>query len=116
MSTTDPLNVEFVRLLAKSGWGKSQTAHKLELTPAAITRYLSGETRPSLTTLKLFKLMIGDMEPLPGTDEMMDQAPMLPMTAEEAELIKTIRSIRASKQQPLIEMLESFTRFIADER
>lgn len=64
----DPLNKDFIRLVAKAGWNKSETARRLELTPAVITRYFNGETRPSLTTIKLFKLILGDLSPLPGKE------------------------------------------------
>jgi transcriptional regulator with XRE-family HTH domain len=65
----DALNMEFVRLLANSGWNQSEAAEKLRLSPAVITKYVQGETRPSLTVLKLFKLLIGDLTPLPGDIE-----------------------------------------------
>ena len=64
----DPLNKAFIQLVSKSGWTKAETARRLELTPAVITRYFNGETRPSLTTIKLLKLTLGDTSPLPGRD------------------------------------------------
>lgn len=91
----DILNEEFARLLKNSGWKQSEAAKQLELSPAVITRYLNNDTHPSLTVLKLFKLLIGDMRPLPGT------APMPPMNGEleppldavERQLIGQLRQL-----------------------
>ncbi len=91
----DILNDEFARLLKNSGWKQSEAAKQLELSPAVITRYLNNDTHPSLTVLKLFKMLIGDMQPLPGT------VPMTPMNGEleppldavERQLIGQLRQL-----------------------
>ena len=93
---TDPLNAEFMRLLAKAGWKKAEAARRLELTPAVITRYFNGETRPSLTTLKLFKLLLGDSTALPGDakGKPVATAPgYRPMAPWEEELLATLRAL-----------------------
>ncbi len=93
---TDPLNAEFMRLLAKSGWKKAEAARRLELTPAVITRYFNGETRPSLTTLKLFKLLLGDSTALPGDakGKAVATAPgYRPMAPWEEELLGVLRAL-----------------------
>jgi transcriptional regulator with XRE-family HTH domain len=96
---TDPLNAEFMRLLAKAGWKKAEAARRLELTPAVITRYFNGETRPSLTTLKLFKLLLGDATPLPGDakGKPVATAPgYRPMAPWEEELLEVLRGVDPS--------------------
>jgi transcriptional regulator with XRE-family HTH domain len=98
----DALNVEFERLLAKSGWTQSECARQLELTPAVITRYLNGETRPSLTTLKLFKLMLGDVSPLPhaaGADKGSD---LRPIEQWERDLLSEMRSLHPDVRTALL--------------
>ncbi|MBC8095743.1 MAG: helix-turn-helix domain-containing protein [Akkermansiaceae bacterium] len=65
-SKNDPLCQEFVRLLANSGWSQSEAARQLRLTSGTISQYMSGDTRPSPTTLLAFKCLIGDKLPLPG--------------------------------------------------
>lgn len=98
----DPLNVEFERLLAKSGWTQSESARQLELTPAVITRYLNGETRPSLTTLKLFKLMLGDIAPLPQARGGAGRGDLRPMQEWERDLLKEMRSLAPDTRAGLI--------------
>jgi transcriptional regulator with XRE-family HTH domain len=98
----DPLNIEFERLLAKSGWTQSESARQLELTPAVITRYLNGETRPSLTTLKLFKLMLGDIAPLPNAKGGGARGDLRPMEEWERDLLKEMRSLAPDKRAGLI--------------
>lgn len=65
----DPLQAEFVRLLDKSGWSQSEAARQLELSPAAVSQYISLDTVPSKTTIKLFKCILADEEPVPGLPE-----------------------------------------------
>jgi len=91
----DILNDEFARLLANSGWKQSEAARQLELSPAVITRYLNNDTHPSLTVLKLFKLLIGDMQPLPGLTVQPEQNGTLepPLDAVERQLIGQLRQL-----------------------
>ncbi|EEF62052.1 helix-turn-helix domain-containing protein [Pedosphaera parvula] len=98
----DPLNIEFERLLAKSGWTQSECARQLELTPAVITRYLNGETRPSLTTLKLFKLMLGDISPLPNAAGKGKGSDLRPIEEWERDLLSEMRSLHPDVRATLL--------------
>jgi transcriptional regulator with XRE-family HTH domain len=93
----DILNEEFARLLTNSGWKQSEAARQLELSPAVITRYLNNDTHPSLTVLKLFKLLIGDMEALPGAVAEAEHNGELepPLDARERQLIRQLRRLPA---------------------
>lgn len=101
----DPLNVEFVRLLAASGWSQAESARQLELTPATISLYVSNQTRPSLTTIKLFKLMIGDRAPIPGEErfstELHDKA--RPLEEWEQDLLKDLRSLEEETRHKAVQ-------------
>lgn len=55
----DPLNQEFVRLMAESGWTAEQCADVLGVTRGAVSQYRNGHTRPSITVLRLFSLKCG---------------------------------------------------------
>lgn len=110
----DVLNQEFIRLLANSGWKQSEAARHLELSPAVVTRYLNEDTRPSLTVLKLFKLLIGDMQPLPGENGQSVSTSVLdrPLDAAERQLIFQLRSLddktRRRVVQGICTMLSAF--------
>src|SRR5689334_926952 len=98
----DALNMEFVRLLANSGWGQSEAAEKLRLSPAVITKYVQGETRPSLTVLKLFKLLIGDLTPLPGDTEpsgLETKEASRPLEDWEWDLLITLRGMETERRK-----------------
>lgn len=56
----DPLNQEFIHLLTKSGWNQTRAALELHVEPATVSRYVSGQTRPSMTILKLFGRLLGE--------------------------------------------------------
>lgn len=90
----DILNQEFVRLLNISGWNQSEAARQLELSPAVITRYCANDTRPSLTVLKLFKMLIGDTKSLPG-----EYAPGKPANQYDRPLDQLERDLLADLRQ-----------------
>ena len=110
----DILNQEFERLLSNSGWKQSEAARHLELSPAVVTRYLNEDTRPSLTVLKLFKLLIGDMQPLPGENDQSVPASVLdrPLDAAERQLVYQLRALddktRRRVVQGICTMLAAF--------
>jgi hypothetical protein len=101
----DVLNQEFARLLANSGWRQSEAARHLELSPAVVTRYLNQDTRPSLTVLKLFKLLIGDMQPLPGEHDQSVPASVLdrPLDAAERQLIFQLRALDDKRRRRVVQ-------------
>jgi len=101
----DILNEEFARLLKNSGWKQSEAAKQLELSPAVITRYLNNDTHPSLTVLKLFKLLIGDMKPLPGTATLPQPDGELEpeLDAVERELIRRLRQLPGQERLRVVQ-------------
>ncbi len=111
----DILNEEFTRLLASSGWKQSEAARHLQLSPAVITRYVTNDTRPSLTVLKLFKLLIGDMQPLPGEESLVMQGELeRPLDAAERQLIRHLRALNEGERRRVVQafcaMLEAVER------
>lgn len=102
----DILNEEFARLLKKSGWRQSEAAKHLELSPAVITRYLNSDTHPSLTVLKLFQLLIGDMQPLPGvvaSGPNYDGELEPPLDAVERQLIGQLRALPEVERRRVVQ-------------
>ena len=112
----DVLNQEFIRLLANSGWKQSEAARHLELSPAVVTRYLNEDTRPSLTVLKLFKLMIGDMQPLPGENDQTVPASVLdrPLDAAERQLISQLRALDDTTRRRVVQGICTMISAFAD--
>lgn len=98
-----PYNNEFIRLMKKAGWNKAETARQLEITPAVITRYTYGETRPSLTTLKLFKIILGDNRPMPEDDheKILAELNVSALADFEQELLDCLRKLPPRKAAPL---------------
>ncbi len=100
----EPLNQEFARLLAASGWSQAQAARELSLTPAVVSRYLSGETRPSLTVVRLFKLLLGArgaLAPPAGPSVLKDERRQL--RAGERELLEALDQFDELTRQRVIE-------------
>ncbi len=100
----EPLNQEFARLLAASGWSQAQAARELSLTPAVVSRYLSGETRPSLTVVRLFKLLLGArgaLAPPAGPLVLKDERRQL--RAGERELLDALDQFDEVTRQRVIE-------------
>jgi transcriptional regulator with XRE-family HTH domain len=60
----DPGNLEFKELLAHSKWTQSETARQLKVSPGLVSQYLSGLTRPSTTTLMLFRMVLKEKDQL----------------------------------------------------
>jgi len=102
----DILNEEFARLLKKSGWKQAEAARQLELSPAVITRYLNHDTHPSLTVLKLFQLLIGDMQALPGvvaSGPNHDGELERPLEAAERQLIGQLRALPEAERRRVMQ-------------
>ena len=96
----DPLNREFLRLFEASGWTQSATARQLSLSPAVVSQYLSGETRPSRTVIRLLQLLLGDCHPLPtevgpGRESSAD---LLPLEVAERDLIARLRRLPSERR------------------
>lgn len=53
-----PLKREFIDLYKKSGWSQAEAARQLELTRGGVNGIITGQTVPSLATVKLFRLIL----------------------------------------------------------
>jgi transcriptional regulator with XRE-family HTH domain len=108
----DPLNREFSRLLAGSGWTQAEAARQLSLTPAAISRYLSGETRPSVTVIRLLKLLLHDTAPMPvpAADRRAGTDPLLPLEPWEGPLLAELRQLDAETRRQVVRGLRTLIR------
>lgn len=103
-----PLNAEFVRLLALSGWSQAETARRLHLDPGTISQYISHRTRPSATVLGFFKALLGDPTEIPGVE-----GSGLPgiennrkLEAWEEELLNGLRSLEPEKRRRIVRHLQ----------
>ncbi len=56
----NPLNREFHRLLASSGWSQARTANELRVDAGTVSRYVAGTVTPSETILRLFAELLGE--------------------------------------------------------
>jgi transcriptional regulator with XRE-family HTH domain len=99
------LNSEFTRLLRVSGWKQAEAARRLHLSPATVSLYLSGHTRPSVTVIQLFKLMLGDTSPIPGepgTDQVEPPPRLPPLEEDEVALLRELRLLDGTDRRSLI--------------
>jgi len=106
---SDPLNREFARLLKTSGWTQSEAARQLNLSPAAVSRYLSLETRPSTTVIQLFKLLVNDHAPAappPAQGPIVERT----LTQEELDLIEDLRRLDAEASRRVISGIRAILR------
>lgn len=107
-----PLNREFARLLERAGWTQAEAARQLSLTPAAISRYLSGETRPSVTVIRLFKLLLGDATPTPDPAAARPERAaagevLLPLEPWERGLLLELRRLSPEAREAVVEGLRA---------
>ena len=58
-----PLKKEFLNLFEASGWSQAEVARKLEMTRGGINGIVTGETVPSVATVKLFRLILQGEKP-----------------------------------------------------
>jgi transcriptional regulator with XRE-family HTH domain len=108
----DPLNIEFRRLLKKAGWTQTEAARQLSLTDGVISQYVSGETRPSMAIIKLFKLLIGDMTAGPPGHVLRDESSAAPLEEWERDLVTEIRRMDAEKQRPFVSHVQGLAKLI----
>src|SRR5262249_47632063 len=91
-----------------------EAARELQLTSGAVNQYLSETTRPSLTTIKLFKLLLRDASPLPGSTEPMAQASLASTFGPwEEELLASLRSLPRGEQIRLAEHVKGIADLLA---
>lgn len=106
----DELNQEFLRLLTSSGWKKARAAAELHVDPSAVTRYVNGEARPSLTVLRLFAEIIGERLLVGRADDVPTALRDGPrhLEAWERDLLDRLRRIEPAKRRSAIEALGQF--------
>jgi transcriptional regulator with XRE-family HTH domain len=83
-------NTEFLRLFNKSGWSEAKTAQELGLTSDLLNQYLAGSARPKPTVIRLFKLLLGDLQPF--DDEGHYDNALLPLQAWEIDVLRELRN------------------------
>ncbi|MDB6036560.1 MAG: hypothetical protein JWM99_401 [Verrucomicrobiales bacterium] len=107
-SIVNAANADFIRLMEKVGWTKADAARHLELTPAVVTRYYGGQTRPSLTTLKLFKMIVEDGDPLPDTEGNIRgaKARYKPLLGWENRFLECFRPLSEAKRNMVIKRVQ----------
>lgn len=102
----DLANQEFREFLHRSGWSQAEAARQLNLTPAAVSRYLSGASRPSASILKLCGLL------LEGAGIQVGRGEFAGMTAEldadEADLIRRLRSLPGRDRSKVLMSMRLF--------
>ena len=115
----DPRNLEFARLLSISGWNQSEAARQLDLTPAAISRYLGGQTRPSTTVLQLFQLLLGDTQGV--CKDLVQPAETgieggRRMTEEEATLLRELGALDNERRTAVVKGICDLIRALTPEK
>src|SRR6266545_4987085 len=102
-----PLNAEFIRLLALSGWSQAESARRLHLDPGTISQYVSHKTRPSATVLGFFKSLLGDPTEIPGIEGSALPGIDSQRTLEpwEEELLTGLRSLEPEKRKRIVRHL-----------
>ncbi len=103
-----PLNAEFIRLLALSGWSQAESARRLHLDPGTISQYVSHKTRPSATVLGFFKSLLGDPTEIPGIEGSALPGIDSQRTLEpwEEELLTGLRSLEPEKRKRIVRHLQ----------
>ena len=100
----DALNEEFCRLLATSDWNKLRASRELQLDSGTISRYCSGETRPSLTVLKLFSRLLGEPLKIPGLEDPKALYETPPIQEPwEQQLSEAIRKVPSERRRRVVE-------------
>ena len=105
-------NDEFVRLLANSGWKQARAAKELGLRTSTVSRYVSGQTKPSIQVLRLFAGILSEKLLLPGepTPSFSDGPRWL--EDWEADALAVLRRVEPKRRRRAIsaikELLEAF--------
>lgn len=104
----DETNQEFIRLLSGSGWNQSRAAKELHLDTGTISRYVNGETKPSLTVLKLFSELIGEPVRLKSmAHQPSDREDSRQLEQWELEVLQNLRAIPAVHRRKMTEAINS---------
>ena len=106
----DAINAEFIRLLSGSGWNQSRAARELHLDTGTVSRYVNGETRPSLTVLKLFAELLGESIRLKDHNYTpAARSETRQLEPWESEALKSFRKIPPMYRRRFLEQLTALT-------
>lgn len=116
MFPVDQRNTEFIRLLRSSGWHQARAARELGLTTGAVSRYISGEIKPSLPVLRLMADRIQEPLLLPGEEgnpaEWRDGGPKF-LESWEAGIIAELRRLERPAREKVIGALRDIIDAVA---
>lgn len=116
MFPVDQRNTEFIRLLRSSGWHQARAARELGLTTGAISRYISGEIKPSIPVLRLMADRLQEPLLLPGEDanpvEWRDGGPKF-LESWEAGIIAELRRLERPAREKVIGALRDIIDAVA---
>ena len=114
MSTEETLSreaiEEFKSLWHASGWkSHAEAGRKLELSRSVIGKFLSGETRPSAGTLKLFKLILFTEKPEALTAAaVLHGSEHLKLSEWERQLIAELRGLSEEDRERVLNAVKAF--------
>jgi transcriptional regulator with XRE-family HTH domain len=101
---TDPGNQEFRTLLERSKWTQSESARQLKVSPGLVSQYLSGLTRPSTTTLTLFRMILEKRDLLTQGNDF--EAPTLASLRDSSEKLLEIAKADPEKLTTVHEVIK----------
>lgn len=107
----DALNQEFLRLFAVSGWNQARVSRELHVSSGTVSQYVSGETRPSLTVLRLLAELVGDTLRVPGVTPAPANRTFPPrLDPRERALVDALRDCPSEQRRQLLEAFATICR------
>jgi transcriptional regulator with XRE-family HTH domain len=104
----DKQNLEFIRLLEKSGWTQAKAAEELGLTTGAISQFVSGIARPKTTVIRLFKMLVGDASGYSEVTQVSEtERGLLPLDGSEVEFIREMRKMEPQARKKVVNSLKT---------
>jgi hypothetical protein len=97
------------------GWNQTETARHLHMTPSAVNHIINPNhpTRPSLTTIQLFKLLLARDKPDSinvRTMQIKEEA----IGAEERNIIEELRQLPRNERERVLAVMRTMIRTAAD--
>jgi transcriptional regulator with XRE-family HTH domain len=101
----DGENAEFIALLKASEWSQAEAARRLRLDRATVSRYMSGEVKPSAPVLELFKIILQTERPgvLTVATEMREQS----FAEWERKVVEDLRWLHQADRDRVIKALKA---------
>ncbi len=104
-----PENEEFKTLWDASGWqSHAEAARKLELSRSVVGRFLTGEVKPSASTLKLFKLILLNENPAALTGASLREEDTLELSEWEREVFRRLRALSVQDRETVLNAINAF--------